>query len=134
MKLMGVYQNGGKLENGNSFISPAGVDLILSNQRGNVPVGSSPLQSASSKSPRGEAFDFSYGLGNWLEIIASGSAAGARRGNSSPGAFGWYPYIDQNFDYAVVIGAKKSTQDSYNLMEIVRARIVDILIDYAPSR
>jgi CubicO group peptidase (beta-lactamase class C family) len=68
---------------------------LLSNQRGTASVGYSPIWSAASE-------DWSYGLGNWLECPTAtepgSSDCGAGHRNSSPGAYGAYPFID--FDHA----------------------------------
>jgi hypothetical protein len=56
--------------------------------------------------------NFHYGLGNWLECD-NPDETGACTGNlrlSSPGTFGWFPWIDTRNSYAAVIMTKQSRQ------------------------
>jgi CubicO group peptidase (beta-lactamase class C family) len=64
---------------------------MLTSQRGEAKVGSSPALDALNQ-------DWAYGFGNWLECpTAQGPDSydcGAAHRNSSPGAYGAYPFID----------------------------------------
>jgi len=69
---------------------------MLANQRGTAKVGNSPALDATNQ-------DWAYGFGNWLECpTAMGPDTfdcGAGHRNSSPGAYGAYPFIDFDHRY-----------------------------------
>ncbi len=69
---------------------------MFANQRGSATVGSSPIIMRFNE-------DWAYGLGNWLECpTALGNNTyncGQGHKNSSPGAFGAYPFIDFDHSY-----------------------------------
>jgi hypothetical protein len=77
-----------------TLLSDATRSAMLANQRGVAKVASSPTIDAINQ-------DWAYGFGNWLECpSALGSDTfdcGAGHRNSSPGAYGAYPFID--FDH-----------------------------------
>ena len=69
---------------------------LFANQRGSATLTTSPILLAVDE-------DWSYGFGNWLEcpgaIGANTYNCGAGHRNSSPGAYGAYPFIDFDHDY-----------------------------------
>ena len=71
-------------------------NAMLTSQRGNAKVGRSPTIEALNR-------DWAYGFGNWLECpTAVGSNTfdcGSGHRNSSPGAYGAYPFIDWDGRY-----------------------------------
>ena len=73
---------------------------MLSNQRGDAMVVSSPVLDANGQ-------DWAYGFGNWLECpTALGPDSfdcGAGHRNSSPGAYGAYPFIDFDRRYLGIL-------------------------------
>lgn len=61
---------------------------MMSSQRGSARVIYSPLLAGSGE-------DWAYGLGNWVECASPSYDCGARIArNSSPGAYGGYPFVD----------------------------------------
>lgn len=66
-------------------------DAMLTNQRGGATVVGSPTLDALDQ-------DWAYGFGNWLECPTAHGAdsydCGVAHRNSSPGAYGAYPFID----------------------------------------
>jgi len=78
-------------------------DALFADQRGAATVAAddSPLWARLHE-------DWSYGLGNWLECptATSGPGAfdcGAGHRNSSPGAYGAYPFVDFDADYVGIV-------------------------------
>lgn len=73
---------------------------MLSSQRGDAKVGSSPTIEALNQ-------DWAYGFGNWLEcptaIGPDTYDCGSGHRNSSPGAYGAYPFIDWENRYFGVL-------------------------------
>jgi len=69
---------------------------MLANQRGEAKVGSSPTIDALNQ-------DWAYGFGNWLEcptaIGPDTFDCGSGHRNSSPGAYGAYPFVDWDKRY-----------------------------------
>jgi CubicO group peptidase (beta-lactamase class C family) len=80
-----------------TLLSPASREAMLANQRGTATVGYSPTI------PGALGEDWSYGLGNWLECSTAKTVGsfdcGAGHRNSSPGAYGAYPFIDFDHSY-----------------------------------
>jgi CubicO group peptidase (beta-lactamase class C family) len=78
------------------LLSPALRAAMLDNQRGAAEVAGSPTIDALNQ-------DWAYGFGNWLECpTAIGSNTfdcGSGHRNSSPGAYGAYPFIDFDHRY-----------------------------------
>lgn len=78
------------------LLKPESRAEMFANQRGSATVGSSPIISRFNE-------DWAYGLGNWLECpTAIGNNTyncGQGHKNSSPGAFGAYPFIDFDHSY-----------------------------------
>jgi CubicO group peptidase (beta-lactamase class C family) len=71
-------------------------NAMLANQRGDAKVGRSPTIDALNR-------DWAYGFGNWLECPTAVGPdtydCGAGHRNSSPGAYGAYPFIDWDNRY-----------------------------------
>jgi len=69
---------------------------MLASQRGDAKVASSPTIEALNQ-------DWAYGFGNWLECPSAMGPdtfdCGSGHRNSSPGAYGAYPFIDWDQDY-----------------------------------
>jgi CubicO group peptidase (beta-lactamase class C family) len=99
LKLLALLMNGGAA-NGKQLLSRAEVDLLLSDQTGTARIGYSPFTKyktalQSTRDPR-------YAIGNWL-IREPGFSI-----NTSPGAFGFTPWIDRARGYYGVIAVRSS--------------------------
>jgi CubicO group peptidase (beta-lactamase class C family) len=79
-----------------SLLAPSTRSAMLDNQRGTARVVASPVLAALEQ-------DWAYGFGNWLECPSATAPdtfnCGAGHRNSSPGAYGAYPFIDFDHDY-----------------------------------
>lgn len=79
-----------------TLLEPATQRAMLSNQRGAAKVVGSPTLEALNQ-------DWAYGFGNWLEcptaIGPDSFDCGAGHRNSSPGAYGAYPFVDFDHHY-----------------------------------
>jgi CubicO group peptidase (beta-lactamase class C family) len=84
--LSAIQQRG--LPAGGSWLAPAVIDQMAEDQTRAAPVLSTPFEEA-----------LGYGIGQWLERR---DADGAPLATSSPGAFGFYPYIDREAGFAGV--------------------------------
>ncbi len=77
---------------------PASRTALLGNQRGAATVGFSPTLGGGPTNTVGIGEDWAYGFGNWLECPSAKQPGsfncGAGHRNSSPGAYGAYPFID----------------------------------------
>lgn len=84
---------------GDRLLTPASRAELFANQRGAATVAYSPTLEL------GE--DWAYGLGNWLECPTATTAnsfnCGAGHRNSSPGAYGAYPFIDFDDQYFGIV-------------------------------
>jgi len=73
---------------------------LFANQRGSATVSYSPIRSRLNE-------DWAYGFGNWLECPTARAAnsynCGVGHRNSSPGAYGAYPFIDFDYSYSGII-------------------------------
>ena len=103
---------------------------LFANQRGGATVASSPIITAYDE-------DWSYGLGNWLEcptaIGPDTFDCGAGHRNSSPGAYGGYPFIDFDHHYLGVLarqGALGTFRDGLATFRAVQ-RLADQWADCA---
>lgn len=92
---------------------------MLGNQRGAAKVISSPTIAAFNQ-------DWAYGFGNWLEcptaIGPDTFNCGANHRNSSPGAYGAYPFIDFDHRYIGMLarqGALGTFQEGHTLFRVV---------------
>ena len=81
--------------------------------------------------------DWAYGLGNWLECpTAMGAGSfdcGAGHRNSSPGAYGAYPFIDFDRDYFGVL-AREGTLGTFREGLAVFRAIEDLADQWAAKR
>mgnify|MGYP001592744701 FL=1 len=79
-----------------AVLEPATRAQLFANQRGDAVVVGSPAYAAIGE-------DWAYGLGNWLECATATAAdsydCGEGHRNSSPGAYGAYPFIDFDHRY-----------------------------------
>jgi CubicO group peptidase (beta-lactamase class C family) len=86
-----------------TLLSPTLRAELLANQRGSASVAKSPCL-------EGLGEDWAYGLGNWLECASAKQAdsfdCGAGHRNSSPGAYGAYPFIDFDDRYFGILARK----------------------------
>jgi hypothetical protein len=84
---------------GGQLLTAASRAELFANQRGNATVAYSPTLDL------GE--DWAYGLGNWLECptatVANSFNCGSGHRNSSPGAYGAYPFIDFDDEYFGIV-------------------------------
>jgi CubicO group peptidase (beta-lactamase class C family) len=91
---------------------------LFANQRGAATVGASPAIDALDE-------DWSYGFGNWLECPnARGPNSydcGEGHRNSSPGAYGAYPFIDVDHEYVGVLARQGALGTFREGLEIFRA-------------
>jgi CubicO group peptidase (beta-lactamase class C family) len=90
----GVYQ-------GNRLISDAMFSVQATEPFPNAEIGSSPFESI--------GLDFHYGLANWLECPPPATNCPVQ---SSPGAFGFTPWVDRNGGYYAIIGMEVSESQS----------------------
>jgi CubicO group peptidase (beta-lactamase class C family) len=99
LKLLEMISNGGRV-NDKQFLSPTSLQLLLTNQMNGSTVGYSPYTkyAMSFETP-------GYGIGNWLLHIDESVI------NSSPGAFGFTPWIDLKKHYYGVISVKHHFKD-----------------------
>jgi len=89
----------GRLYNGTLLSMQARAELFGS-QRGNAVVQASPTLL---QPPNGLGQDWAYGLGNWLECNSPNFNCPEGVRNSSPGAYGSYPFIDWQHGYYGIV-------------------------------
>jgi serine-type D-Ala-D-Ala carboxypeptidase/endopeptidase len=99
LKLLALLMNEGKV-NGKVLLSKAEVDVLLADQTGNAPVDYSPFDKY--KASMRTELDPRYGIGNWI-IREPGCSI-----NTSPGAFGFTPWIDRQRGYYGVIAVRST--------------------------
>jgi len=82
------------------LLTPAIQTELFANQRGSATLTNSPAWNKVHE-------DWSYGLGNWLECPTATALntfdCGAGHRNSSPGAYGSYPFLDFDHHYVGVL-------------------------------
>jgi CubicO group peptidase (beta-lactamase class C family) len=87
------------------LLSAARRTAMLANQRGEAKVVGSPTLDALNQ-------DWAYGFGNWLECSTAIGPdtfdCGAGHRNSSPGAYGAYPFIDFDHHYLGILARQGS--------------------------
>jgi CubicO group peptidase (beta-lactamase class C family) len=103
------------------LLSPALRAAMLENQRGEAEVAGSPTIDALNQ-------DWAYGFGNWLEcrsaIGPNTFDCGSGHRNSSPGAYGAYPFIDFEHRYFGLLarqGMLGTFRDGNDLFGVVAA-------------
>jgi CubicO group peptidase (beta-lactamase class C family) len=101
------------------LLEPATSSAMLENQRGEAKVVGSPTLDALGQ-------DWAYGFGNWLECPTAVGPdtfdCGSGRRNSSPGAYGAYPFIDWEKGYLGILarqGELGTFRDGDSLFEVV---------------
>lgn len=99
-------------------LSPATRSALFANQRGPAFVVDSPAWAA-----LGE--DWAYGLGNWLECPTATKRGsfdcGDGNRNSSPGAYGAYPFIDFENEYFGIVARQGPLGTMHEGIQIFRA-------------
>lgn len=96
----GVYQN-------KRILSEQAIDQLLANQIGNPKIIYSPFTQYQDLFPKN--MQIKYGIGNWREE----DERGLLFTSSSPGAFGFSPWIDFQHHYYGVFGAFKSMKSVF---------------------
>jgi CubicO group peptidase (beta-lactamase class C family) len=109
--LLAMIESGGVASDGTRVLSPAAVEAMLVDQAGSPPIHFSPLDGVSS-----------YGIGVWRE--EADESTGAPLVVSSPGAFGFWPWID--FGHGIV-GVFLTQSTVENVMPLVDAIRTDII-------
>ncbi len=101
------------------LLEPATQTAMLDNQRGAASVVDSPVLTALNQ-------DWAYGFGNWLEcptaIGPDSFDCGAGHRNSSPGAYGAYPFVDFDHHYLGILarqGALGTFRDGDALFGVI---------------
>jgi CubicO group peptidase (beta-lactamase class C family) len=100
MRFLTMIHQHGEVD-GHRVLSARSVDIMLSDQTRGAPIVESPFKQWEALNPGGNRNR--YGIGNWLEDL---DAAGHPALNSSPGAFGWTPFIDDSRGLQVVVGVE----------------------------
>jgi CubicO group peptidase (beta-lactamase class C family) len=90
-KMLSVVFHRGTVQ-GQPFANPALFDAQAREPYPDVVIGNSPMTSL--------AYDFRYGLTAWLECATPASGCPSI---SSPGAFGWTPWVDRDGGYYAMI-------------------------------
>jgi CubicO group peptidase (beta-lactamase class C family) len=105
------------------LLAPGTREAMLESQRGDAKVGSSPTLD-------GLGQDWAYGFGNWLECpTALGPDTydcGSGHRNSSPGAYGAYPFIDWDRRYFGILarqGKLGTFRDGDSLFQVAAPEI-----------
>lgn len=96
------------------LLTPATRAALFADQRGAATVVASPADRATGE-------DWSYGLGNWLECRQPTFTCGAGHRNSSPGAYGAYPFIDFDHGYFGVVARQGALGTGFEGVAIARA-------------
>jgi CubicO group peptidase (beta-lactamase class C family) len=100
------------------LLQPATQSALLADQRGTATVEASPAWDK-------EQEDWSYGLGNWLECptakVLGGFDCGAGHRNSSPGAYGAYPFIDFDHHYFGILARQGDRGKGFEGIDVFRA-------------
>lgn len=91
---------GNGMYKGKLYLSKEEVDLMLANQTGNAAIGYSPFSKY--KSYLHTTAPQRYGIGNW--VVRDGPV----HINTSPGAFGFTPWIDRERGYYGVIAVRSA--------------------------
>lgn len=105
------------------ILQPGTRDALFGNQRGTATLLDSPAWSKVQE-------DWSYGFGNWLECPTAktlgGFDCGAGHRNSSPGAYGSYPFIDFDHGYAGVLARMGDLGQGFEGILLFRSAAEDI--------
>lgn len=96
---------------------------LFANQRGTATLRTSPAWNKVQE-------DWSYGLGNWLECPTAktlgGFDCGAGHRNSSPGAYGSYPFIDFDHHYVGILARMGELGKGFEGVLLFRTAAEDI--------
>lgn len=103
--------------NGVQILSPEAVRSFALDQNVGVPIGYTPHPKVSTR----------YGLGDWLEVVDE-NGIGTRL--SSPGSYGFTPWIDTERDLAGVFVAMDQWHRVYPMTEAIHA-LVNGIVDAA---
>ena len=94
-------------------LTPRVASEMLASQRGNAVVAYSPLVL--------EGEDWAYGFGNWVECRSAKYNCGmALQRNSSPGAYGAYPFIDFEHHYFGLLARQGALSTAVNGIDLFR--------------
>lgn len=100
------------------ILSDASRTALFANQRGAAAVAYSPALGSAGE-------DWAYGLGNWLECATAHTAGsfdcGEGHRNSSPGAYGAYPFIDFDHRYFGIVARQGAYGTGYEGVNLLRA-------------
>ena len=104
------------------LLSPATTAQLYADQRGSATVVYSPVWDTIQE-------DWSYGLGNWVECPTATTQGGfdctGMHRNSSPGAYGAYPFIDFDHSYFGLVarqGTLMSAEQGIRIFRVIEAR------------
>jgi len=99
------------------LLQPATRAAMFANQRGAATVISSPAWDSAGE-------DWAYGLGNWLECPTATTLGGYDCGeghrDSSPGAYGAYPFIDLDHHYLGIVARQGALGTGFEGVAIFR--------------
>ncbi len=105
------------------ILQPATRTELFAYQRGNATLTNSPAWAKVKE-------DWGYGFGNWLECPTAttlgGYNCGAGHRNSSPGAYGSYPFIDFDHRYFGIIGRMGELGKGFEGVLLFRSSEADI--------
>jgi hypothetical protein len=105
------------------LLQPGTQRALFANQRGSATVEASPAWDK-------EQEDWSYGLGNWLECptakVLGGFDCGEGHRNSSPGAYGAYPFIDFDHHYFGILARQGDLGKGFEGIDVFRAAGAEI--------
>jgi CubicO group peptidase (beta-lactamase class C family) len=96
------------------LLAPATQAALFADQRGAAVVVASPAGRVTGE-------DWSYGLGNWLECRSASFDCGAGHRNSSPGAYGAYPFIDFDHGYFGIVARQGGLGTGFEGVAIARS-------------
>jgi hypothetical protein len=109
-----------------ALLEPATRQAMLANQRGDAEVVASPAVAVGQ--------DWAYGFGNWLECPTAidGQSFNCSEGyrNSSPGAYGAYPFIDFEHRYLGLL-ARQGALGSFVEGNAIFATIAETAAEWA---
>jgi len=105
------------------ILAPATRTQLFANQRGSATLTNSPAWAKVQE-------DWSYGLGNWLECPTAktlgGFDCGTGHRNSSPGAYGSYPFLDFDHHYVGVLARMGELGQGFEGVLLFRSAAEDI--------
>jgi serine-type D-Ala-D-Ala carboxypeptidase/endopeptidase len=114
--LLGLVLNDG-MHDGMQLISPGLVAAIMTEPYPDATIGNIPALAA--------GLMFRYGLGGWLECDTPAEGCAVV---SSPGGFGWTPWIDRDTGYAAILGMQAPPGDGLFPFSVLLAEDLKPLI------